>query len=287
MRIERSAAILTQLQLATAVRTSLMKALTQALGDGTQPRGKGKAGTQEPTHPLIQTLELSAEGFKPVVVALPISELDRTASMLAGPFFTSAENPIPITPDGMLMPIVQIDLRQIRMLNGFDLGDGLLQLWCDPDWENADRGMVFVIPREEVEAQQLTPFAYVPHPAADSSPAPGDLVFDPSATTVQVISGYESVGLQCQTSYLDVYSEDLPDDAGDSITSDIKKFQELTECSSELHFLGSFYPIQYSAADVGWNCLIHFPTWGSDGNAQIFYSQTERGMTFRFDESLR
>ena len=287
MKVERSAEILEQLGLANALRTSLIDTLTQALGQALIREGKGKAKKKVPVHPLIQTLELGAEGFKPVFEALPINALDRTVSMLAGPFFTSAENPIPTTAKGMLMPIVQIDLRQIQMLNGHDLGDGLLQLWCDPDWENTDRGRVFVIPRKEVDTQEMTPFAYAPHPAADSSPVPDNLVFDPSTTAVQVITSYESVGLQCQTSYLDTYSEDLSDDVLAAIENDISNFQELTQCKSALHLLGSFYPIQYSAVDVGWNCLIHFPGWGSSGNAQVFYLQTERGMVFRFDESLR
>lgn len=287
MKVKRSAEVLEQLGLATALRTSLLEVLRQSLEKASLPGGKRKTKKKEPAHPLIQTLALSAEGFQPVVEVLPISALDRTASMLAGPFFTSAENPIPATPEGMLMPIVQIDLRQIQMLNGHNLGDGLLQLWCDPDWENTDRGRVIVIPREEVETQEMTPFAYVPHPAADSSPVPGNLVFDPSATEIQVISGYESVGLQCQTNYLDIYSEDLPDDVLADIAEKVSEFQKLTQSNSSLHLLGSFYPIQYSAVDIGWDCLIHFPEWGSSGNAQIFYLQTEHGIVFRFDESLR
>lgn len=283
MNIERSSEILVQVQEATALRKRLIDVLTLALGSGSNSKGK----REEPKHPLIQTLELSAEGFKPVLVPVPISELDRSVSMLSGPFFTSADNPIPSTSQGMLLPIVQLDLREISKLSGHDLGDGLLQLWCDPDWENPDRGRVFVIPREEVDNQPITPFVYVPHPASDESPVPGQWVFDPAATEVQVIAAFESVGLQCQTSYLDVYSEDLSDDVRDSVADDIQKFQELTECRSELHLLGSFHPIQYSAVDVGWNCLIHFRTWGSSGNAQVFYLRDEDGMAFRFDESLQ
>lgn len=286
MKVERSAEILEQLGLANALRTSLIDTLTQALGQALIPEGKGKAKKKAPVHPLIQTLELGAEGFKPVFEALPINALDRTASMLAGPFFTSAENPIPTTAKGMLLPIVQIDLRQIQMLNGHDLGDGLLQLWCDPDWENTDRGRVFVIPREEVDTQEMTPFAYVPHPAAESSPVPDNLVFDPSTTAVQVIAAYESVGFQCQNIYPDIYADDFPGNVLEALADNISEFQDLTQSESELHLLGSFYPIQYSASD-GWNCLIHFPEWGSSGNAQVFYWLTERGVAFRFDESLR
>ena len=242
MKIERSDAILTQLNEATALRRKLIEVLIQALGDGSKPKGKGTSKKKDHAHPLIQTLELSAEGFKPVLMPVPIGELDRTLSMMAGPFFTSADNPIPSTSKGMLLPVVQLDLRAIRLLSGHDLGDGLLQLWCDPDWGNSDRGRVIVIPREEVDTQALTPFVYEPHPNAYESPVSSDWVFDPNATEVQVISACESVGLQCQTGYLT--GEDLPDDVWDSVADDIEKFSELTECDSELHLLGSFYPIQ-------------------------------------------
>jgi hypothetical protein len=59
---------------------------------------------------------------------------------------------------------------------------------------------------------------------------------------------------------------------------------------NRFHLFGSFYPIQYSTADVGndWNCLVHFPEWGSSGNAQVFYCLYENGnMSFTFQESLR
>jgi hypothetical protein len=284
MKIERSAEILTQLHEATTLQKKLILVLTQALGDGSNPIGKGTAKNEEPAHPCIQTLELSAEGFKPVLVPVQVGELDRTESMMAGPFFTSADYPIPSTSKGMLLPVVQLDLRNIHLLNGHDLGDGLLQLWCDPDWQSDDRGRVIVIPREEISTQVLTPFVYEAHPNAYESPVSSDWVFDPKVTEVQVISAFESIGLQCQSDCLTV---DLPEDILDSVADDIQKFSELTEFGSTLHLLGSFHTIQYSALDFGWNCLINFPSWGCEGSAQIFYLLTEQGMAFSFNEALR
>jgi hypothetical protein len=207
--------------------------------------------------------------------------------MLAGPLFTSVDYPIPSTEKGMMLPVAQLSLVEISSLSGQDFGDGLLQLWCDPDWDSSSRGFVRVVPRADLDSQTITPFDYEPHPGASSSPLPIEHIFDPSAIDIDVITGYESVGLQCQTNYFDVYCDDVPADVIESLSGDLERFQKLIDTKNQLHVLGRFYPIQYSAVDIEWNCLMHFPTWGSSGNAQIFYRLTDDGMPFSFEESLR
>lgn len=285
MKINRSAEIQAQLAEALPLRAKLIEHLTKSLDTGIKKKGK-KA---EPKNSFLQTIELSAEGFSPSLSKVPVAELDRTSSMLAAPFYTNASYPIPHTSKGMLAPVVQLNLQEIVELSGFPLGDGLLQLWCDPQWTNDRRGVVRVIPRDEVTIADMTSFDYVPHPEAENSPIPEDLTFDPDADEVQVIVGYTSIGLQCQTSYLlGVYSDDVPDEILNPIVELVERFQELTEVTSNLHVLGSFYPIQYSAVDVGGYCLINFPEWGSCGNAQVIFElHGDDAMSFSFEESLR
>lgn len=283
MKIERSEEVQAQLLEARALRKKLIATLTSALSG---EAGKIGLDEEESKNIVLHTIELSAEGFRPVLMPVTIAALNRTSSMLAGPFFTSAEYPIPSNSGGMLLPIVQLDLREIGELSGQDLGDGLLQLWCDPDWTNSDRGLVVVIPREDLEKQEMTPFDYELQPGAEESPIPIELVFDPDLTEVRTITGYESTGLHCQS--LEFRYDYLPEGLVDEIEDDIQRFMDLTDLPSELHVLGSFYPIQYGAADNGWTCLIHFPTWGSSGNAQLFYILHEPDMiAFNFMESLR
>ena len=117
---------------------------------------------------------------------------------------------------------------------------------------------------------------------------PQDLIFSPSREEVRVITGAESTGWHAQASYFDVYSEDISEDLFDDIAEDLQIFKVLTDLKNTFHIFGSFYPIQYSAADVGLNCLVHFPVWGSSGNAQMFYEMApEGGARFVFQESLR
>lgn len=287
MKIHRSPTVVAQLAESTALRTKLIDKLTAALGSSIK---KSRSKKPEPKNPLLQTIELSAEGFAPILTSVPITELDRRASMLAGPFFTSPKHPIPETSNGMRLPVVQLDLSEMSELSGQELGNGLLQLWCERDWFSTSRGYMHVISGQDVKGQTLTPFDYSSPGEAESLPMPEELTFSTGWNKVDVISGYESMGLQCQTGYLQVYTEDIPDDVLDSIADDFERFQELTNLDNKFHLFGSFYPIQYSAVDVGigWNCLVHFPTWGSQGNAQVFYQRDAEGdIVFRFEESLR
>ena len=114
-------------------------------------------------------------------------------------------------------------------------------------------------------------------------------MYDPDAKTVKAIVGYQSLGMQCQTGYLGVYTEGLDEEIYDAISEDLKKYEEITSFESrDIQVFGSFYPIQYSAADIGVPCLICFRSWGSDGNAQVFYAgDSVNGLWFGFEESLR
>jgi hypothetical protein len=287
MEIRRSPAVVAQLKEATALRTKLIDNLTAALGASIE---KSRSKKPKPKNSLLQTIELSAEGFAPILTSVPITELDRRASMLAGPFFTSPKHPIPETSNGMRLPVVQLDLSEMSELSGQELGNGLLQLWCERDWSSTNRGYTRVISRQDVMGQTLTPFEYSAPREDETLPMPEELIFNAGWDRVDVISGYESMGIQCQTGYLDVYTEDVTEEVFDLIADELERFQELTELDNRLHMFGSFYPIQYSAVDVGigWKCLVHFPTWGSEGNAQVFYHlDAEGNIDFRFEESLR
>lgn len=284
MKIERSNVVQSQLAEATTLRNKLISQLTQALDTGAV---KGRSKKKAPKNQFLHNIELSAEGFQAVLTSVPLSQLDRTSSMLAGPFFTSAEYPIPLAAKGMMLPVAQLKLSEISKLSGLDFGESLLQLWCDPTWSNESRALVRLVPSADVNLQTLTPFEYEPHPEADNSPLPNELLFDPLAANIDVISGYESSGLQCQTNYCDVYSEDLSEEIYELIADDLQQFQELINTDEKLHVLGSFYPIQYSAVDMGMNCLIAFPSWGSSGNAQVLYELNEDSMAFNYVESLR
>jgi hypothetical protein len=279
----RSESVVAQLTEAQTLRTKLLSQLLPVLA----PAPNKKTKKNVPRDPFLQTLELSAEGFTPVIQSIPVAEVDRASSMLAGPFFVSAENPIPTRQGGMLLPVIQLDLRQIGELCEVDIGDGVLQLWCDPNWENDSREFIRVIPRSEIESQSVLPFEYLENPESESCPLPGDLIFYPSREEIRVITGAESTGWHAQVGYFYAYSENISQDLYDEIDDDLQRFNELTNPEDSFHMFGSFYPIQYSAADVGLNCLVHFPVWGSSGNAQLFYEKTPEGARFVFQESLR
>jgi hypothetical protein len=284
MKIFRSTEVESQLADALPLRAKLIEHLVLGLKSDAEKSKKNKSDNS-----FLQTIELSAEGFAPELTRVAVADVDRTVSMLAGPFYTNMEYPIPCTSMGMLLPVVQLELRELSELSGRPLGDGLLQLWCDPEWTNVQRGLIRVIPRDEVSIDTMTSFDYIPHPTSQNSPIPDELRFDLQFDSVQVVSGFNSIGLQCQTSYLlEVYGYDVPEEILNPIVEWVERFEELTECKSNLHVLGSFYPIQYSAVDVGASCLINLPNWGSSGSAQVMYElHDDDAIGFSFEESLR
>jgi hypothetical protein len=289
VKVIRSAAVEQQLEQATALKGRLIEFLSAALSPVAEP-GKRKSKCKGPPkkHDLVQTLELSAEAWQPIVEVVNVADLDRTRSLLSGPFFTSDEYPIPVNKHGMLMPVAQLDLRHLSCLGGPDLGDGLFQLWCDHAFNASAREVVRVIPRADVQLEKMTSFAFV-LPEFDVTPIDPDLCYDPDAESVKLIAGFQSLGMQCQTGYLDVYTEGLGEAIHDPISEDLEKYKEITSFKSQdVQIFGSFYPIQYSAADIGMPCLVSFRNWGSAGNAQVFYaSENSNELWFRFEESLR
>jgi hypothetical protein len=285
MNVFRSEAVELQVRDAMALRARMLSALNlRGLFDPIVP---GDDAREPVRNQFLQTLCSAAEGFIPVVTTTAVNQVDRKASMLAGPFFTCNEYPLPESSSGTLAPIIQLDLQVLSQLSGKDFGDGLLQVWCDTDWNNDSRDFIRVVPRDVLNNASMTPFE-----ASDvaAGPVPEEWIFDVSWDEVDVISGFESMGFHAQTSYLDVYAADLTEDQLSSISDDLSKFITLTDLTNRFHLFGSFYPIQYSTADVGydWDCLVHFPEWGSSGNAQVFYCLYEKGnMSFTFQESLR
>jgi hypothetical protein len=81
-----------------------------------------------------------------------IGEIDRTTSMISGPFFTSAEFPWPAEPEGWIEPLFQIDLDVASEVAGFCVGNGLVQLWM-----NDQGSIVCHIPRTAVRMGEVTP----------------------------------------------------------------------------------------------------------------------------------
>ena len=282
--VVRTAAVASQVREALALRGRLVDHLNAVLPPPKKPSRKSNPA---PKSSLLQTIILGAEGWTPNLKPVSAATLDRTSSILAGPFFTSDDYPIPGPEDGMWLPVIQLDLRQLTELTDLNLGDGLLQLWCDPDYDNGARDFIRIIPREDVSLAAMKSFDFV-MPNFEVTPIDDEWVFDPDAEKFNVITDFESLGVQCQADYLDLYVQDLDEALIAPVAGELKRFKVLTAFEGgRLHLFGSFRPIQYSAADVDAYCLVSFPRWGSEGNAQLLVASEGQGLTYLFRESLR
>jgi len=232
---------------------------------------------------LERQIEMSAESFNVKFESQSFKVVDRAVSMLSGPFFTSMAYPAPVA----MYPIVQLDLRIASAIVGTALGDGLLQLWYDSE---DCRALIQVIPRAEVDTSDTTTFNVTASGDDGQFPLPFFWDSDPNGD-VKIFAGYESTGWTSQGVITDLLMENLEkSNKTASFVKLIEKFNKETKNTTKemVHLFGSFYPIQYSASDIGKKCLVAINNWGSDGNSQIFYEIHETGsVSFEFMESVR
>lgn len=281
--VSRSKSVLAQIRKAEVLKEELI-AETVALFPKIRMKSNREAGERK----FLRQIERSAESFDVVFRVFSPDKVDRTASMLSGPFFTTKKHPIPTAHGEMMYPIVQIDLRVASELVDEELGDGLLQLW----YENKTfEGVVRVIPRTDVVPAKATDFAFTPPEDMDGFPLPFNWNSDPLGEEVRVISKFKSTGVSSQDEYPEIYLDETDVAIPDTFFKLLTKFEKLTLDKGDdfFHMFGTFYPIQYSAADVKGKCLCHIGCdWGSSGNAQIFYViDKNKKVSFWFGHSMR
>jgi hypothetical protein len=288
MNVVRSEAVELQLRTALELRDEILTALS--LNGLIEPAASDNEIMDASDNPFLHTLRSASEGFIPILTAVAVNKVDRKTSMLGGPFFTCDDYPMPTSISGSLAPIIQLDLQILSAISGKDFGDGLLQFWYDTDWDNDSRDLIRVIPSDVLNTAPMTPF----EPTGKIldviySPVPEELIFTTARDKVDIITGFESMGLHSQTGYLDIYTDTLTEEQLSSISNLLADFIKLTDLPDKFHLFGSFYPIQYSSPDIGsGQTLVHFPEWASSGNSQLFYCLYENGnMSFDFSESLR
>ncbi len=282
----RSAGVLKQIDHAAALQMTIIGKMKNEFPDSRLTKD-----TDE--YSLLRTVELAAESLDITTIDVNPEEIDRTSTMLAGPFFTSIDFPIPTSSRTKKMtPVVQIDLRDMSELIEQPLGDGLLQLWYD---RTKFEGHIRVIPRSKVNAKHVTKFDLVIGKRFDTFPLPFAWETYLKGGDVKQVTGVISHGLRCQTSHLEMFKDKLSESMSQELLQEINNFERLTEGERQSDgemvgkFCGTFRPIQYSAADADKKCLLNiWNDWGSSGGAQIFYDIASDGaVKFTFWDCLR
>lgn len=283
-RVRRSPRIREQIEVVNGLKTEIIRRIKRKL--------RGIESNEVKTanwNRLLREVELSAESFKLKFKECSAKEVERTKSMLHGPFFTSAEFPIPVAASGMMVPVVQIDLTNVAAAIGEYVSDGLLQLW--QDIVSIDEHVIRVIPHGKVDIKKLTKFKLVLPSDFDGFPLPFYFENDPCGDEIQQIIGLTSTGITCQASSIEVSLQDIRKDASKELIALLERLLKLAPDKStdeNVTLFGTFLPIQYGAADVDMNCLINIDDWGSTGNAQIFYKIDKKEATqFSFWSCVR
>ena len=246
-------------------------------------------------HKLLRTVELSNESFDAIVAAQNPNQVDRTASMLPGPFFTSEAYPIPVGKNGKAMtPIVQVDLCWASKFIDERLGNDLVQVWYD---RAKFEGYLRVIPRKLLNISNMTEFELKIGKRYNTFPVPYHWESYLQGGNVTQIVGVISRGIRSQTSSLEMYREGsdfLRERLSSELIKSLKTFEKITRyefsgADAPVGFGGTFYPIQYSAVDANRPCLlVTSGDWGASGGAQIFYNISPEGLVdFSFWDCLR
>jgi DNA ligase (NAD+) len=196
---------------------------------------------------------------------LGFEKADRCASMLCGPFFTSAKHPQPERNGQLLIPFVQLDLDWINRSCGKNLPSGLLQVWYSPSGNPEIR----VIAPQDFSNNLLTDFSTDDSMLTEAATMiPADWGF-PHSDSFSQITSLVSIGITspnltslCNCDYED--HEELMD-----LVEAIEDAQYGVRTSKknvvpDAHLFGRFAPYQTSVTDYA-NYALIFDVYGICG----------------------
>jgi len=183
----------------------------------------------------------------------------------------------------MLYPVLQLDLRDISALGKEEIGDGLLQLWCDT---LSLEGVVRVVPRNKILEEAMVPFVFeVPKLCFGGGefngfPLPSWFNLDPFSDSIDVIDSCTPGPFESQLDCSD-YGRYLNQLLDKNLRNDLEKFVLISKEKTfeNLTFFGTFPAVQYDSSDTNAFCLLSISDWGSSGSAEIFYKLNPDGAT--------
>ena len=198
------------------------------------------------------------------------NQVDRTATFLSGPFFTSKEFPWPYSGEYSWEPIIQINLASAYQAINRNIGTGVLQVWKRNPF-SFDSYETRHLPAEAVSVEKITPMpdqlfcvGEATHARrAKSTETPW------TVTALLPIEGEEVVSIHDE---LESYLASLADD-WEGPESLVQEAERLRDSCADLsvvdgdYLLGNYYPRGY---DASLDLLLaqvsneHF-FWGDDG----------------------
>ncbi len=215
--------------------------------------------------------------------------------MIGGPLFTSNEFPWPQKNGKYREPIAQFYLENVGPLDGEDLGEGLMQLWVGPEFDDY---MIRVVPNSAISVESLSEC-----PDEINEDYFEDAVsYDPfEAWPVKDCKVYQISGVSDKVlnwdSLINFVADDYSFDEkfGKGLAEEIRAFTAIIPSNlpnTEPHFFGNFSLIQYDVTMMPRTLLALESKpcfmWGDCGNAQIFYECTNGGETkFTFSWSCQ
>lgn len=118
--------------------------------------GKNQLIVEHELRGLCSSVKSARTGFPLLLEERPSQEVNRLASVLLGPVFTSTNHPWPVDENASPMaPLCQLNTQHLpRKIAGVE---GLIQVWLAQEGSSRGDALVRVIPLAEVEATLMAP----------------------------------------------------------------------------------------------------------------------------------
>jgi hypothetical protein len=216
--------------------------------------------------------------------AVPLSDVDRTSSMVCGPAFVSEEYPQPKDLKGEKMfPALQLDLEWVNCICDKNFQAGLLQLWWSPDEYD---GFIRLIPLKDLNASAMVPIELDPTLIAKASDCVPFQWQSDDENAVFVIRQCSPIGITYPP-FADEVDDFIDNFSGELDKSFVKNLNKLCYCdsfySSRLpaaqhlfNLFGYFKHHAVAAYEVdNESCFLHLGNWGSGAiDANIFFEKS-------------
>lgn len=280
MRVTRAPKMLAEIKNVINIKNKVRRLLREKI--------EFKRDLQEPVgrlQDLYDQLGSLFEIFKISTQLMDYKQVDRCGNMLSGPFFVSAQFPVPKNELIDMFPIIQFDLAVLSRALKVEMGSGLIQIWYDLLGKEE---YIRIIPEYAIKPGLLIDYQVASLQEGDKSGLlPRWIERDPMTGGVSIIRGLVSRGIDYDHLSIQSYYE-LFDSRDDWLILVFLKYfgrKPIKKDHSSLMIGGTLYNSKNQDVDIKMRQLMKLDGWGASGSAEIFFRLRKKLVNEYFSRS--